>query len=50
MLPTYDRDRFYVSHMKKVLSWYNELLKYASLDFATEEDTQAEDAPAEKAE
>ena len=50
VLPTYDRDRFYVSHMKKVLSWYNELLKYASLDFAKEEDTQAEDAPAEKAE
>ena len=26
-LPTYDRDRFYVSHMKKVVEWYNTLKK-----------------------
>lgn len=32
-LPEYDRDRFYVSHMKKVVEWYNCLKKYASLDF-----------------
>jgi hypothetical protein len=32
-LPDYDRDRFYVSHMKKVVEWYNALKKYASLDF-----------------
>lgn len=32
-LPDYDRDRFYVSHMKKVVDWYNALKKYASLDF-----------------
>ena len=32
-LPAYDRDRFYVSHMKKVVEWYNALKKYASLDF-----------------
>ena len=32
-LPNYDRDRFYVSHMKKVVEWYNALKKYASLDF-----------------
>lgn len=44
VLPTYDRDRFYVSHMKKVLAWYNELLKHASLDFETEEDTPAEES------
>lgn len=36
-LPTYDRDRFYVSHMKKVVDWYNCLLKYASFDFVEEE-------------
>lgn len=41
-IPDYDADRFYVSHMKKVIDWYNELVKYASLDFATEE----EEAPA----
>lgn len=32
-LPDYDRDRFHVSHMKKVVTWYNILKKYASLDF-----------------
>ena len=32
-LPAYDRDRFYVSHMKKVVDWYNCLKNYASLDF-----------------
>lgn len=40
-LPNYDRDRFYVSHMKKVVDWYNALLKYASIDF--EEPSQEED-------
>ena len=43
-LPDYDRDRFYVSHMKKVVEWYNCLKKYASLDF---EDHEGEDAPEE---
>lgn len=44
-VPDYDRDRFYVSHMKKVVSWYNELKKYASLDFVDpdEEAKKAED-------
>lgn len=32
-LPDYDGNRFYVSHMKKVVDWYNILKKYASLDF-----------------
>lgn len=45
-LPTYDRDRFYVSHMKKVVQWYNILKEYASLDFvapeAEEENESAE--------
>lgn len=35
-VPDYDADRFYVSHMKKVVDWYNELKNYASLDFETE--------------
>ena len=42
-LPTYDRDRFYVSHMKKVVEWYNSLKKYASLDFEELEAAQTED-------
>lgn len=37
-IPDYDADRFYVSHMKKVVDWYNELKNFASLDFVEEED------------
>lgn len=37
-LPDYDRERFYVSHMKKVVDWYNNLKKYASFDFVEEEE------------
>ena len=32
-VPDYDGDRFYVSHMKKVVDWYNDLKEHASLDF-----------------
>ena len=42
-LPDYDRDRFYVSHMKKVVDWYNCLKNNASLDFV---DPETEDAEA----
>lgn len=37
-VPNYDADRFYVSHMRKVIDWYNELVEFASLDFVKEED------------
>ena len=36
-LPDYDRDRFYVSHMKTVVEWYNALKNHASLDFVEPE-------------
>ncbi len=39
VLPNYDRERFYPSHMKKVVEWYNCLKDHASLDF---EDPEAE--------
>ena len=45
-LPDYDGDRFYVSHMKKVVDWYNDLKNYASLDFVEEEEA-ADEASAE---
>lgn len=45
-VPDYDEDRFYVSHMKKVIDWYNELVQYASLDFVEEEEA-AGDAEAD---
>lgn len=42
-LPEYDRDRFYVSHMKKVVDWYNCLKTYASLDFIDPEEEVEEE-------
>lgn len=40
-VPDYDGSRFYVSHMKKVVSWYNDLKKHASLEFMDDEDRKA---------
>ena len=37
-IPDYDEDRFYVSHMKKVIDWYNEIAQFASFDFVEEEE------------
>lgn len=42
-LPDYDVDRFHVSHMKKVVTWYNELKNFASLDFVEEGEEAAEE-------
>lgn len=47
-IPNYDADRFYVSHMKKVVEWYNELKHFASFDFADPEEVASE-ASEEKA-
>lgn len=41
-IPNYDADRFYVSHMRKVVDWYDQIVKYASLDFVKEEDAAQE--------
>lgn len=48
-IPNYDGDRFYVSHMKKVVDWYNELKNFASLDFeeGNEGETASEEAKEE---
>lgn len=32
-VPDYDGDRFYLSHMKKVVTWYNELKAATSMEF-----------------
>lgn len=42
VLPNYDQDRFYVSHMKKVVEWYNCLKEHASLDFEVDEAKESE--------
>lgn len=41
-IPDYDADRFYLSHMRKVLDWYEQLVKYASLDFVKEDEGEEE--------
>lgn len=42
-VPDYDEDRFYVSHMKKVIDWYDQLVRFASLDFVEEEEAAQEE-------
>ncbi len=44
VLPDYDRDRFYASHMKKVVEWYSCLKENASVDFVQEEEEQQQEA------
>lgn len=46
-IPNYDANRFYASHMKKVAEWYNALCQYASLDFVTDEEREAQAAAEE---
>lgn len=41
--PEYDADRFYFSHMKKILDWYNCLQQYATLEFVDEEEEAKEE-------
>jgi hypothetical protein len=47
ILPDYDRDRVYVSDMKKLVQWYNILLKLDLLK-PEEEDAEEEDKDMEK--
>ena len=42
-LPDYDENRFYVSHMRKVVEWYNEIMERASFDFVDPEEKEAEE-------
>ncbi|MDR3184878.1 MAG: DUF5606 domain-containing protein [Prevotellaceae bacterium] len=37
VLPDYDRERVYTSHIKKLVEWYNILQKYDMLEFEDEE-------------
>ncbi|MDP1621528.1 MAG: DUF5606 domain-containing protein [Bacteroidales bacterium] len=36
MVPEFDRDRVYVSDIKKIVSWYNTLVEHELLDFKEE--------------
>ena len=46
IVPDYDADRFYVSHMKKILDWYEVLRNHASLEFVEEEEETKEEEKA----
>lgn len=48
VLPNFDRDRVYVSHIKKVLTWYNQLQRCNMLNELDEEEKPQEKAEGEK--
>jgi hypothetical protein len=43
ILPDYDKDRVYVSHLKKIFTWYNLLHEKDMLDFVEEEAPETTD-------
>lgn len=42
ILPDYDKERVYVSHMQKIINWYNLLLTYNLINLVTEEQVDSE--------
>ena len=50
VVPDYDKDRVYVSDIKKVLQWYNTLHEKDMLDFTEVEKDTEETAPTEDVE
>jgi hypothetical protein len=43
ILPDYDKERVYVSDIKKLVKWYNELQEHDLLDFSEEEEETNEE-------
>ena len=48
VLPEYDKDRVYVSDIKKVFLWYNILQEKEMLDFTEEEETEGQEEKQEE--
>lgn len=48
VVPDYDKDAVYTSDMKKVFSWYNQLLEKDMLDFTEEEVEEEKEVEVEK--
>lgn len=44
VLPNYDRDRVYMSHVRKLIQWYNILVQAGITEFKPEEETAEESA------
>ena len=49
ILPNYDRDKVHVSHIKKVIKWYNQLDKTGLLTAEAPKKEEAEEVKEEKA-
>lgn len=47
VVPDYDKERVYVSDIKKILAWYNLLLENDLLDFTEEEKKEEEEVTAQ---
>ena len=50
VLPDYDKERVYVSNMKKVLVWYNILIDNNLIDIEEKEETEPENTESKKEE
>ena len=44
VLPNYDRDRVYMTHVRKLIQWYNILVEAGMTDFVPEEAETEEEA------
>ena len=42
VLPNYDRERVYVSNIKKVIAWYNQLIDHNLIDLEEKKSEEAE--------
>ena len=45
IVPEYDKERFYISHMRKLASWYNMLLEKGITDFSEVAEEPTEEIP-----
>ncbi len=45
IMPDYDRERVYLTHIKKMYSWYNILVANDVVDFKSEDEETPENAP-----
>jgi hypothetical protein len=50
MMPDFDKERVYVSDIRKMMNWYNLLLAHNLLDFTEEPEEKAETAEAKETE
>ena len=48
VMPEYDRERVYLTHIKKMYQWYNLLVEYGVVDFKSEEEQENEEKKEEK--